>query len=283
MNRPVRGVVLALAAIGMPAWAQGKLDAHTMKAFGGTYQVECGNNASPKATVFADALVFLHGDKRIAGSNVQSAASFYGPGQPSEFRTVLLGETPGAQLRFALYVDKYGPYLKLDPDASLVSAIGPALLQQNFRRCDGSSKPVQSAAAPAPSQASSGATTAKTFKGYALHELGAAGLLYDPRAKATYYRALGPLSKEPWLAKLDGPSPQNKRVKVAGADYVLVSACKNHDCAENNTVLLYSAAPDAVYGKVYQRGRSTLIGSPPPAVASELEKLWTTEWRSQPK
>ena len=46
-----------------------------MKAFGGTYQIDCGNNASPKATVFADALVFLNGDKRIAGTKVQSAAS----------------------------------------------------------------------------------------------------------------------------------------------------------------------------------------------------------------
>jgi hypothetical protein len=283
MNRLVRSVVLALAATEAPAWAQGKLDVHTMKAFGGTYQVECGNNASPKATVFADALVFLNGDKRIAGSNVQSAASFYGPGQPAEFRTVLLSETPGAQLRFAIYVDKSGPYLKLDPDARLVSAIGPALLRQNFRRCDGSAKPVQSAAVPAPSPGSSGANTAKTFKGYALHELSAAGLLYDPKAKSTYYRALGPLTKEPWLAKLDGPSPQNRPVKVAGADYVLLSACKNHDCADYNTVLLYSAAQDVVYGKVYQRGSSTLIGSPPPAVVPALEGLWKKEWRSQPK
>jgi hypothetical protein len=38
-----------------------------------------------------------------------------------------------------------------------------------------------------------------------------------------------------------------------------------------------------VYGKVYQRGKSTLIGSPSPAIAAELEKLWKTEWRSQPK
>jgi hypothetical protein len=283
VNRLVRSVVLALTASGAPAWAQGKLDVHTMKAFGGTYQLECGNNASAKATVFVDGLVFLNGDKRIAGSNVQSAASFYGPGQSSEFRTVLLSETPGAQLRFAIYVDKSGPYLKLDPDTKLVSAIGPALLQQKFRRCDGSAKPVQTAAAPAPSPGSSGANTAKTFKGYALHELSAAGLLYDPKAKATYYKALGPLSKEPWLAKLDGPSPQNRPVKVAGADYVLLAACKNHDCAENSTVLLYSAAQSVVYGKVYQRGKSTLIGAPPPAVAAELEGLWKKEWRSQPK
>jgi hypothetical protein len=123
----------------------------------------------------------------------------------------------------------------------------------------------------------------KTFKGYALDELSAPGLLYDPKAKATYYKALGPLSKEPWLAKLDGPSPQNKRIKVAGADFFLVSACKNRDCENNSTVLLYSQAQDVVYGKVYQRGKSTLIGSPPPAVATELEKLWKSEWRSQQK
>lgn len=287
MNGVFRIVVWIMAAAAVPAWAQGKLDVHTMKAFGGTYQVECGNNAAPKATVFEDALVFLHGDKRIAGSNVQAAASFYGPGQSSEYRTVLLSNAPGAQLRFAMYVDKFGPYLKLDPDPKLVAAIGPALLQQKFRRCDGRAKPVTSAAVDAaptpPPSASAGASSAKNFKGYALTELGASGLLYDPKAKATYYKALGPLSREPWLAKLDGPSPQNKAIKVAGADFVLVSVCKNHDCAENNVVLLYSGAQDLVYGKVLQRGRSTLIGAPPPAVASELEKLWKSEWRSQPK
>ena len=123
----------------------------------------------------------------------------------------------------------------------------------------------------------------KTFKGYALDELSAAGLLYNQKAKATYYKTLGPLSKEPWLAKLDGPSPENKRVKVAGADYFLLAACKNHDCYDNSTVLLYSPAQDVVYGKIYQRGKSTLIGAPPPAVATELERLWKSEFRSQSK
>jgi hypothetical protein len=121
----------------------------------------------------------------------------------------------------------------------------------------------------------------KTFKGYSLDELSAAGLLYDPKAKATYYKALGPLTKEPWLAKLDGPSPQNKRIKVANADYFLVSACKNRDCENYSTVLLYSQAQDVVYGKAHQKGKSTLIGEAPPAVAGELEKLWKSEWRSQ--
>jgi hypothetical protein len=44
-------------------------------------------------------------------------------------------------------------------------------------------------------------------------------------------------------------------------------------------VLLYSAAQAVVYGKVYRQRRSTLIGAPPPAVASELDRLWQAEWR----
>ena len=59
----------------------------------------------------------------------------------------------------------------------------------------------------------SGNTGAKIFKGYALTELTAAGLLYDLQATATHHK----------------------------------------------------------------------IGSPQPAVAAELEKLWRSEFRSQPK
>jgi hypothetical protein len=134
--------------------------------------------------------------------------------------------------------------------------------------------------ATAVAQGQSTANAQKTFKGYALADLGASGLLYDPKTKSAYMKALGPLAKEPWLSKLDGPSPQNRPVKVANNDFVLIAACKNRDCEQNSAVLLWSS-PDTIYGKVVQRGKSSLIGAPPPAVASELEKLWKTEWRSQ--
>ena len=272
MNRSICTALLVLSVAAAPAWSQGKLDAHTMKAFGGTYQIDCSSNTSPKATVFADALVFLDGDKRVAGSKVQAAAAYFGNSPPPDYRTVLLSEIPGGQeLLFTIYEDKSGYYLKLDGDKKTMAAIGKPLAGKKFRHCDGAAKPVQAATAP---------TAQKTYE---LHELGASGVLDHPKAKAAYYKALGPLSKERWLAKLDGPSPQNKRVKVGGADYVLVSACKNHDCGENSMVMLYSASQDVAYGKVYQRGKSTLIGAPPPAVGTELEKLWKTEWRSQPK
>jgi len=139
------------------------------------------------------------------------------------------------------------------------------------------------AVASAPVWAQAKGDPNKSFKGYALEELSAAGLLYNQQAKATYYKALGPLAKEPWLAKLDGPSPQNRRVKVAGADYYLLAACKNRDCQDYSTVLLYSQAQNVIYGTIHQRGKATQIGSPPPAVSTELEKLWKTEWRSTPK
>jgi hypothetical protein len=127
------------------------------------------------------------------------------------------------------------------------------------------------------------ANSAKIFKGYALSQLTASGLLYNAQAKATYHKALGPLKKEAWLANLDGPSREFRPAKVAGADFMLVGTCKNHDCHDNTIVLLWSGAHNVVYGKVVQRGKSTLIGAPPPAVAAELEKLWKAEFRSQPK
>jgi hypothetical protein len=127
------------------------------------------------------------------------------------------------------------------------------------------------------------ANSAKIFKGYALSQLTASGLLYNAQAKAAYHKALGPLKKEPWLANLDGPSREFRPAKVAGADFMLVGTCKNHDCHDNTIVLLWSGAQNVVYGKVVQRGKSTLIGAPPPPVAAELEKLWKAEFRSQPK
>jgi hypothetical protein len=289
MNRLISTATLVLGAIATSAFAQGKLDADTMKAFGGTYQVDCGNNASPKATVFPDALVFLHGDKRVAGSKPQAQASFYGNSPPPEYRIMLVGEVAGGELYFAIHQDKSGYYLKVDGDQKVVAAIGKQLTQQKFRRCDGTAKPMQTAAAapaaaPATGAASAGVgNSAKIFKGYALTELSAAGLLYNAKAKEIYYKSLGPLVKEPWLAKLDGPSSEGQAMKVATDDYVMLYTCKNHDCYDNNVVLLWSGVQNVVYGKVNQKGKSTLIGNPSPAVAAELEKIWKKQFRSQPK
>jgi hypothetical protein len=290
MKRLICCAVLTFAFAGA-TFAQARLDPKLMKNFGGTYMVDCRNNASPKATVFDDSLVFLHGDKRVAGSKVQLQSSFYGNSPPPNFMMALSGQAPGGEMYFLVYQDKAGPYLTVDGDQKVTSAIGKPLTQQKFRRCDGSVKPMKTAAAPAAAApaataaapAKGGGNAQKTFKGYALTEISAAGLLYNAKAKEIYYKALGPLVKEPWLAKLDGPSSEGQAMKVANADYVMLYTCKNHDCYDNNVVLLWSGVQDVVYGKVYQRGKSTLIGNPAPAVAAELEKLWKKQFRSQPK
>lgn len=258
--------VFATALWASPLLAQRGLDPQALKAFGGTYMLKCGDNNSPKATVFADALVYLHGERRVAGRNVQQASSFFGRSPPPDYRTALLSEVAGAELMFFLFEDRAGYYLTVDGDSKVVAAIGKAMVGKKFRRCDGAPKPMHTAAAP-------------PARSYQLHELSAPGLLQDPKAKAVYLKALGPLAREPWLATLDGPSPQNRLVKIAGQPFVLASACKNHDCADHNTVLLYSAEHGQIFGKVYQRGRSTLIGAPPPAVVHELDRLWRSEWR----
>ena len=106
--------------------------------------------------------------------------------------------------------------------------------------------------------------------------------LQEPAFKSAYMKALGPKSKTAWLAKRDGPAPQDKFIDVAGARYVMNSFCKDHDCNNNSAVLLYSPEKKAVYGTIYEKGKTTYIGDPPGPVATELEKLWKKEWRSKP-
>ena len=99
-----------------PAWAQNRLDAGAMRAFGGTYMSDCGNNASPRVTVFADTLVVLQGNKRLAGTNLQAAYSYFGQGAPPDYQVALLSEVRGLQLMAVVFRDKSGQYLTLDGD-----------------------------------------------------------------------------------------------------------------------------------------------------------------------
>lgn len=106
--------------------------------------------------------------------------------------------------------------------------------------------------------------------------------LTQPAFKAAYTKALGPKAKTPWLAKRDGPAPLPSHQQVAGERYVMNSFCKNHDCADNSAVILYSPEKSVVYGTIHEKGKTTLIGDPPSAIATELATLWKKEWRAQP-
>jgi hypothetical protein len=107
--------------------------------------------------------------------------------------------------------------------------------------------------------------------------------LKSPAFTSAYTKALGPKAKMPWLAKRDGPAPLPTYETVAGERVVMNSFCKNRDCEDNSAVILYSPEKKVVYGTVYEKGKTTLIGDPPPAMAAELARLWKKEWRSKPK
>ena len=255
----------AIVAAGTPAWAQSTLDADTLKLYGGTYSTDCRSAAAPRLRVVADTLMVEQGNKRMTGRNVQAAYSYFGQSPPPDFQVALVSDLrDGLQLFFLVYRDKSGQYITIDGDTKVQAALGKPLLGRKYRSCDPVRKEIPP---PPPSPRQSESIT------------GPGDLLRDARFKSAYYKALGSKVKESWLADLDGPAPPNTKIKVGGTEYILASACKNHDCGDNNMVVLYSAAEGVVYGKVFQQRRATLIGAPPPAVAAELDRLWAAQWR----
>lgn len=281
MNRLIYTAMLTLFASSASVWAQSKSDIQRMQPYLGVLAPDCSNYMLPQLKNLGDSLVVQDGGKAVlTGLKVKPAPKYFGATSPPEFETAFTSEVAGGEaLVFVYYRNASGLFAAVEGGPKVMAALPAAFKGKRARHCDPNRNAVPGAGVPS-EQAKA---DPNKFKGYALTELTAAGLLYNPKAKAAYYKALGPLTKESWLAKLDGPSSENKAVKVAGADYFQVSTCKNRDCYENNVVLLYSGVQDVVYGKVYQSGKSTLIGSPPPAVAGELEKLWKTAFRSQPK
>ena len=106
--------------------------------------------------------------------------------------------------------------------------------------------------------------------------------LAKPAFQTAYLNALGSKAKIRWLARRDGPAPMPSYQDVAGERYVMNSFCKPHDCADHNAVFLYAPDKGFVYGTIYEKGRTTLVGKPPPAVADALAALWKKEWRPRP-
>ena len=269
--RLIPAAAIAILGIAAPAHAQDGIDQSTMDAYGGTYYADCAKLTGARLTIHVNSVEFSDGKTHLVCANPMVSASFYGPDQPETFRFVILSDVPGSdQFRFAFHEDKFGAYVVLDPDTKVMPLLSPAARKATYRRCDGNGR-VQanhpaSEAAPAPAPAKAGATTGVMLK--------------DRKFKSAYMKALGPLANEPWLALLDGPSPETRNVKLLGTDYQLVSACKTHDCHDYSTVLLYSAAGKKLYGHVHRAGRTTLLGAPTSEMAKELKTLWEATFRA---
>ena len=132
--------VLSVAA-STAAWSR-SLDAQVLKDFGGTYMVDCQNMKSVKATVFADALVFLDGDKRIASNSIETGFSYFHPNpSPKGFLVTLINTGPGgAEMLWHVFQDSSGKYMVfVQGDPKSEAAIGKAVANKKLRRCDGGS------------------------------------------------------------------------------------------------------------------------------------------------
>jgi hypothetical protein len=100
----------------------------------------------------------------------------------------------------------------------------------------------------------------------------------NPGFKAAYLAALGPLKREAWLVRMNGPGDQ-KIVTVAGGTFTQVAVCKDHDCEGNAMLLVYRPQPQTLWGIVAVQGRMTLIGNPPPVAVPELRRLFKARWQ----
>ena len=282
MKRLVHCTTFVLAAMSSPAWAQSKSDIQRMQPYLGVLAPDCSNYMLPQLKHLGDSLVVQDGGKAVlTGRNVKPAPKYFGATPPPEFETAYTSEVAGGEASGVRVLPQcFGSVRRgrgrTEGDGRAAGSVQgqarPALRPEPQRRAGGGSA---ERAGKSRSEQVQGLRADRTDRVRAALQREGERYVLQSAGSANQGAVVG----EAGRSELE----ENRPVKVAGADYMLGGTCKNHDCFENNVVLLYSGAQDVVYGKVYQRGKSTLIGSPPPAVATELERLWKSEFRSQPK
>ena len=257
------GVVVVCVALCTPALLSAKMTPAEDQVYAGVYSNACSDRSQPMVRLYGDVMSVEQGGKVVTGKPFRASKTHLGATPPADFKVAYIGEVKGDDgLVFVLFHNANGLFVLLEGGAKSLATLGPGLQGQKLRHCDPNRNALPGAVVAQP--------------------IGPPDLLRDPKFKGPYLKALGPLSREHWLTSLSGPAPEVQKLQLAGNEYQLASACKPHDCAEHNTVLLYGAAQGVVYGKVYQAGRSTLIGNPPPPLAGEIDKLWAQQWRRKP-
>ena len=267
-----RSAVAFLMAAATAGSAHGAaLDADAMRNFGGRYAVDCAAPGGVGLRVEPDALVIDVRGRTISGGRLQVSYSYFGQSPPPGFAVALQSELrDGKELIFLVHHDASGQRIELVADPKLMAALG-AMATQKYRDCDAArNQRVAAAARGQRHQTAAAADSAARNTSDPLH---------DPRLKQAYLKALGPRASLPWLARLEGPSPERKQVRVEGAEYTRVAVCKPHDCYDNSASVLFSAERGVVYGKVLDRNTPVLIGAPSPTMAAALEKIWRDDFR----
>ncbi len=254
-----QAIALALGLLlALPAGA--KVTPAEEGVYGGVYAADCNNINALRVRLYGDVMTVEQAGKAVSAKPFKSSKTAPSGNAPAAFRIAYVGEVKGGDgLVFVMTHDASGLFVTLEGGPRSLATLGPNVQGQKLRHCD------------ANRNALPGTPVAQ--------RLSPPDLLRDPKFKSAYLKALGPLSREKWLATLTGPAPELKTLRVAGTEMQLAAVCKPHDCEQNNGVLLYDAAQPSVYGKVHQAGRTTLLGNPSAPLGAELDKLWRQEWR----
>lgn len=263
-HHPIARATTALAVLApcAPTLAQAALDPATDRRVGGVFSNACGDRSQLMIRLYGDVLDIEKGTVAVKAKRLQVAKAPPAGAPVPDYLATVRGEVAGGDgVVLVLSHGAKGLFARIDGGAKSLAPLGAGVIGQVVRHCD----PNRNALPGAPPAV----------------ELQSSDLLRDARFKAAYLQALGPLSKEPWLARMTGPGITLRKVKVNGQDFALAAVCKPHDCADNNTVLLWTPKPGVLHGLVHQRGKNTLVGNPPPEVAKELQRLWAAEWRQR--
>ena len=253
-------LALLAMALAVPRLATAALDPTTDRRVAGVFSNACSDRNQVMVRLYGDVLDIEKGGVAVKAKRLQVSKTPPAGAPVPDFLAVVRGEVAaGDGVVLVLSHGAKGLFARIDGGSKSLAPLGPGVVGQVVRHCDPNRNALPGAA-PAV-------------------ELQSSDLLRDPRFKSAYLQALGPLAKEQWLSRMTGPGTALRKVKVNGQDFALAAVCKPHDCADHNTVLLWKPKPGVLHGLVFQQGRSTLIGSPPPAVAQELQRLWKTEWR----
>jgi hypothetical protein len=257
-------VALALlAALAATGPVRAALDPTTDRQVGGVFSNACGDRSQVMIRLYGDTLDVERGGVAVKASKLKSDRKAPAGPPIADLAATVRGQAKGgAEVALTITHNAKGLFARIDGSEPALAPLGAGVVGQQLRHCDPNRNALPGTLPP-------GAASLQY----------PADLLKDARFKAAYTKALGPLAKEPWLTSLTGPSSENRPLKVAGTEYTLASNCKPHDCHDHNLVLLWHGAQAQVYGLVHQQGRQTLIGAPPPALASELPKIWAREFR----
>lgn len=242
--------------------AHATLDSATESRYGGVYSNACSDPGALRLKFYGDVMMVERGGRSVTANRVRAQKTpASGAASDADFKGRIVGDVRGGDgLSFALHHNADGLYAVIEGGAKSLAPLGAGVQGQRLRHCDPNRNALPGVAAAPVAQSP-------------------VDLLRDAQFRAAYTKALGPLARERWLARLDGPAPPLRKVTIDGVEYTLAAACKTHDCGDNNMIVLHAPATGTVYGLVQQRGRKTVFGAPPAAVAREIDGLWAGEWR----